>query len=292
MNPHLVELKQSRPGFERFIGSWVVRGDQNILVDVGPSHSVSQLITALAAMEVNRVDWVLLTHIHIDHAGGLSGFLERFPTARVVCHAKGIHHLADPAKLWAGSKKTLGDLSDHYGPIRPLKEQSLMPHTEAKIRDLVIIETPGHAQHHLSFVYQDHLFAGEAAGIYLTVGQSEYLRAATPPVFFLNEFLESIDRLLAHETMPVCYGHFGLAQSSHPLLKRHKEQLRLWERVIEKEISSGDGALVERCLDRLLDMDPELRAFAGMNAAVQEREKFFIRNSVKGYLGFLSPRPS
>jgi glyoxylase-like metal-dependent hydrolase (beta-lactamase superfamily II) len=292
MNPHLIELKQSRPGFNRFIGSWVVKGDQNILVDVGPSHSVSQLIAALAAMGVSRVDWVLLTHIHIDHAGGLARLLEHFPMARAVCHSKGIQHLVDPTKLWAGSMKTLGDLSDQYGPIMPVKKQSLVPHTEAKIRDLEIIETPGHAQHHLSFVHQGHLFAGEAAGIYLKVGELEYLRAATPPVFFLHEFLESMDRLLAHEPMPVCYAHFGMAKNSHPLLKRHKKQLLLWERVIKKELSEGDGDPVERCLDRLLSVDPELLAFAGMNAADQEREKFFMRNSVKGYLDFLSPRPS
>jgi glyoxylase-like metal-dependent hydrolase (beta-lactamase superfamily II) len=288
MKPFLVELKQDRPGFNRFIGSWVIKGEQNVVVDVGPSNSIGQLISALAGMEVDRVDWVLLTHIHIDHAGGLAGFLARFPMARAVCHAKGIDHLVDPSRLWAGTKKTLGDLADHYGPIGPVKRESLVPHTEAETRGLEIIETPGHAQHHLSFVYRNHVFAGEAGGIYLTVGDSEYLRPATPPVFFLKEFLESIDRLLARETMPICYGHFGRAQSSHPLLKRHKDQLILWEDVIKQEMSSAGNDLVERCLHRLLDKDLGLRAFAGMSGEDQERERYFIRNSVRGYLGFLS----
>jgi glyoxylase-like metal-dependent hydrolase (beta-lactamase superfamily II) len=288
MNPSLVELKQNKPGFNRFIGSWVIKGEENIVVDVGPSNSINQLIAALAAMEVNRVDWVLLTHIHIDHAGGLARFLTHFPMARAVCHAKGINHLVDPSRLWAGSKKTLGDLSDHYGSIGPVRRESLVPHTGAKTRGLEIIETPGHAQHHLSFVYQHHLFAGEAGGIHLTVGDLEYARPATPPVFFLKEFLGSIDRLLAHETMPICYGHFGRAESSHSLLEKHKDQLILWEGVIKQEMSSGENNLVERCLDKLLEKDPALLAFARMGKEDQDRERFFIRNSVRGYLGFLS----
>jgi glyoxylase-like metal-dependent hydrolase (beta-lactamase superfamily II) len=288
MNPSLIELKQKRPGFNRFIGSWVIKGDQNIVVDVGPSNSASQLISALATMEIERVDWVLLTHIHIDHAGGLANFLTRFPMARAICHGKGIDHLVDPSKLWAASKQALGDLCDQYGPIGPVKKESLVPHTEAKTRGLEIIETPGHAQHHLSFVYQNHLFAGEAGGIHLTVEHSEYLRPATPPVFFLKEFLESIDRLLAYETMPICYGHFGQAENSHPLLKRHKDQLNSWERMIKEEMSSDANDLVERSLGSLLDKDPDLRAFTRMSEEDQERERFFIRNSIKGYLGFLS----
>ena len=196
MQPTLIEIRQDKPGFDRFIGSWFCPGGKSIVIDVGPSRSAPKLTDSLTAMGVHHVDFVLLTHIHMDHAGGLAEFLDHFPMARAICHSKAISHLLDPSKLWMGSLKTLGDLAEAYGPIRPVKREVLLPHTEAQVEGIDIIETPGHAPHHLSFVIQGNLFAGEAGGIYVAGKDWEYLRPATPPVFFLKEFLGSIDRLL------------------------------------------------------------------------------------------------
>jgi glyoxylase-like metal-dependent hydrolase (beta-lactamase superfamily II) len=294
MNPTLIELKQNKPGFSRFIGSWLVTGKENVVVDVGPANSIDQLIRSLTESGVDRVDRVLLTHIHIDHAGGLAPFLEHFPMARVICHEKAIPHLVDPSNLWAGTRKTLGrDLADTYGPIRPVRRDWLVPHTEGKLNGLEIVETPGHAVHHLCFILNGFLFAGEAGGVHFTVGDAEYLRPATPPVFFMNQYLESVDRLLSHETMPMCYGHFRLVGSSHPMLKRLKRQLVLWKDIIEEELSRGENRVMERSLDALLRKDPELKAFSALTAEEQAKERFFMKNCVDGYLGFLSrPRTS
>jgi glyoxylase-like metal-dependent hydrolase (beta-lactamase superfamily II) len=291
MHPLLIELRQDRPGFDRFIGSWLCPFDKTVVIDVGPSRSVTKLIESLSVLGIREVDFVLLTHIHMDHAGGLAEFLDHFPMARAVCHSKAISHLVDPSKLWLGSQKTLGDLAEAYGPIRPVKKERLIPHTEARVEGIDIIETPGHAPHHLSFIIQENLFAGEAGGIYLAVKDWEYLRPATPPVFFLNEFLGSIDRLLTAKDLPICYAHFGKANSSHRMLKRERAQLLLWETVLREEITKGDHRLMERGMARLLAEDPELKAFEAMSSADQDREKFFIGNSIKGYLGFLQENP-
>jgi glyoxylase-like metal-dependent hydrolase (beta-lactamase superfamily II) len=287
MEPELIEIKQDRPGFDRFIGSWVCQGDKVFVIDVGPSRSVPKLLGSLSAKGIHRVDFVLLTHIHMDHAGGLAEFLDHFPMASAVCHSKAVSHLVDPSKLWLGSKKTLGDLADSYGPIRPVKKERLIPHAEARVEGLAIVETPGHAPHHLSFIIRDNLFAGEAGGIYLTGDGWEYLRPATPPVFFLKEFLGSIDRLLTSRDLPMCYAHFGKAESSHRMLKRERDQLLFWERLISEEMAKGDHRLTERCMEGLWREDPELKAFEAMSSTDQEREKFFMGNSIKGYLEFL-----
>jgi len=292
LEAELIEIKQNRPGFDRFIGSWLCPFDKIMVVDVGPSRSLPKLVDSLTSRGVHRVDFVLLTHIHMDHAGGLAEFLDHFPMARAVCHSKAIPHLVDPSKLWLGSQKTLGDLAETYGPIKPVKRDRLIPHTEALAEGVDLIETPGHAVNHLSFIVQGNLFAGEAGGICLRGEGWEYLRPATPPVFFLKQFLESIDRLLSVQDLHMCYAHFGRADSSHRMLKRERAQLLFWEQTIREEMARSDPLLMERCRARLLAEDPELLAYEAMSSADQEREKFFMGNSIKGYLGFLQENPS
>ena len=283
----LIEIKQPIEGFDRFIGAWVYRGDIHLVVDVGPANSVHRLVEALAKMNMERVDYVLLTHIHIDHVGGLAKFLEHFPMAQVVCHDKAVRHLVDPARLWDVSRQVLGEIADAYGPLTGVREEILIPHTQANIENLTIIETPGHAPHHLSFSCMGHLFAGEAGGNYLCVADTDYLRPATPPRFFLKVFLETVDRLMALEDQHICYAHFGDAPSSRQMLKRFRAQVLRWRGVVEKERSAGPDDLIMRCVDRLLEKDPDLKAFALMDPDTQDRERFFMGNSVRGYIGFL-----
>ena len=290
MKPTLIELRQDRPGFSHFIGSWVCRAAHTILVDVGPSHSIGQLTASLGKMNIDHVDYVLLTHIHIDHAGGLAGFLDHFPMARIICHEKGIGHLVEPDRLEAASRKVLGDLVDTYGPICPVKRECFVSHRENEVPGLRIIETPGHAAHHLSFSYEGHLFAGEAGGIYLRVDGLDYTRPATPPVFFLRQFTQSIDRLLTLEDQVLCYPHFGKCQSSHAFLARAREQLLHWERIIRQVKTESTSSLVEASLRRLLETDPLLKAYGLMSEADQSRERLFMRHCIEGYLGYLSGR--
>ena len=283
----LIEIKQKIPGYDHFIGSWVCRGDINLVVDVGPANSVGRLIETLMEMNIKRVDYVLVTHIHIDHAGGLGGFLEHFPKARVVCHEKGIRHLVDPSMLWEGSQKVLGEIAEAYGCPQAVKEEMCIPHAQARIKNLTVIETPGHAPHHLSFSYGGNLFAGEAGGNYFSVLDTDYLRPATPPRFFLKNFLESVDRLMALEDQHICYAHFGDAQNSRRMLKRFRAQIFRWKELIQKEMSAGSDDLMMRCVNSLLEKDPDLKAFKLMEPDTQKRERFFVANSVRGYIEFL-----
>jgi glyoxylase-like metal-dependent hydrolase (beta-lactamase superfamily II) len=275
------------PGFDRFIGSWVYQGDISFVVDVGPSNSVDRLTRALSDMGITRLDYVLLTHIHVDHAGGLGRILEHFPMARVVCHEKGIKHLVNPSRLWEGTQMALREIAESYGPYTPVEEKTFIPHTQAEIENLTIIETPGHAPHHLSFSYQGNLFAGEAAGNYYAVGDTDYLRPATPPKFFFDIFLGSIDRLMDLGEQHICYAHFGEYPDSRQMLERFRGQVFRWKEIIEKEMSGSPEDLVERCMDRLLREDPDLGAFALMDSDTQNRERFFMTNSVGGYTEFL-----
>ncbi|MFC1531922.1 MBL fold metallo-hydrolase [Thermodesulfobacteriota bacterium] len=283
----MIEIRQEMLGFNEFIGSWVCRGDENIIVDAGPANSVKRLIESLISIDVKRLDYIFLTHIHLDHAGGLSALLDHFPNTKVICHKKGIKHLVDPSRLWSGTLKTIGKLAKSYGPIKPLKREKLIPHTDVHIKDLKIIETPGHAAHHLSFFYKGTIFSGEAGGNYFRVQGMDYLRPATPARFFLQETLDSVKRLIDLSDQGICYAHFGESKHSCRMLNRYQDQLLRWKKVIKNEITANDSYLVERCVERLLQEDPDLRAYKFMDPDTQNRERFFVANSVRGYLGFL-----
>jgi glyoxylase-like metal-dependent hydrolase (beta-lactamase superfamily II) len=207
--------------------------------------------------------------------------------ASVVCHEKGIHHLVDPSRLWKGSREVLGTIADAYGRPRAVSQEKCIPHTEARMEGLAVVDTPGHAAHHLSFGYGGHLFAGEAAGNYYVFADRDYLRPATPPKFFFQVFLNSLDRLKTLKDMPICYAHWGQAPSSHHMLDRFQTQIVRWKEIIGNEISSGAENMVLRCVDILLQTDPELKAFDIMTPEVQQRERYFLSNSVNGYIGFL-----
>ncbi|MBW1733790.1 MAG: MBL fold metallo-hydrolase [Deltaproteobacteria bacterium] len=288
----LIEIKQDMPGFNPFFGSWVCRDDLNFLIDVGPANTSERLIASLSALGLERVDYILLTHIHIDHGGALADLLNCYPMARVVCHEKAVRHLTDPSDLWRGSVKVLGDLARAYGKPEPVPLERIIPHTECGIKDLLVLETPGHAIHHLSYTYRGRLFVGEAGGNYLTVNNLDYLRPATPPRFFLDLFLRSIDLLLELEDLPIHYAHFGRASSSHRMLNIFRDQLILWETVIGGVLGRDGNVdeVIRNSIDLLLEKDPNLAAFRLMDPDTRKRERFFMTNGVRGFVEFLKEK--
>jgi glyoxylase-like metal-dependent hydrolase (beta-lactamase superfamily II) len=287
MREELIEIEQDLQGFNSFLGSWLCKDEHTVVVDVGPANTAGRLIRSLVSKGVERVDYVLLTHIHIDHAGGLADLLDYYPMAKVVCHEKAAKYLADPSKLWTGSLEVLGEIAKLYGPPRPVPMEKVIPHTQMAVEDLIVMETPGHAAHHLSFSYKNRLFAGEASGNYFVVGGTEYLRPATPPRFFLDVCQRSVESLLGLDDQPICFGHFGKAESSHRLLKMSRDQLTVWERVISGEMQKGWVDLAKRCINALFEKDRYLKAFDKMDPEVQKRERFFMANSVQGFIGFI-----
>lgn len=285
--PFLLELPQRIPGWEHFIGSWVIPGDPTILIDVGPSFSSESLIDQLRQKGISRVDYVWLTHIHIDHAGGLGTFLKAFPMARAVVPAKGLPHLADPTKLWEGSLATLKEKATAYGPIDPAPLEQLLPHDTFALDGLTILDTPGHAPFHLSFSYGNCLFCGEAAGVFIPLEEGLYLRPPTPPRFFFEQTLGSVDKLLALPDQPIYFGHAGRHQSSREIIGHYRNQLHLWRELITEVMQSNPDDPARTAWEILLKKDPLLVHFPKLAPIAQDRERFFMGNSIAGFLGYL-----
>jgi glyoxylase-like metal-dependent hydrolase (beta-lactamase superfamily II) len=216
-------------GFEDFISAWVVTGPPAFVVDVGPGSTADQLLRGLEVLGIARLDYILLTHIHLDHAGAAGAVSRRFPEARVVCHAKGVPHLIDPTQLWEGSRKVLGPVAEGYGPLDPIPPERFMAAQEFRSDGITALLTPGHAVHHVSYLTDSGLFAGEACGVHYHLGEDqEYLRPATPPRFFLDVALASVDALIEQTPSRMMIGHYGMVADGLALLKRHREQLLFW----------------------------------------------------------------
>lgn len=285
----LITLPPPAPGFDNFIGCWLYRANISFIVDPGPSVTSEALAGALKELKVSRLDYIFLTHIHIDHAGGVGDIAAHFPETPIICHKAGIPHLVEPFRLWEGSVKNLGETAKAYGPIKPVSSNRFIQADKFKSDTVVSILTPGHSPHHVSYLTEKYLFAGEAGGVFLSLDSGrEYLRPATPPRFFLEISTDSIDALIEKNPLNICYGHHGIKENAVEMLNKHRNQLLLWEEIIRQEIqNSNDDDFLTSCFNRLLKEDLLLAGFFHMNTDVRKREETFLKNSIKGYEGYL-----
>ncbi|MDX2453612.1 MBL fold metallo-hydrolase [Desulfosarcina sp.] len=295
--PHLFLIVLTPPisGFQDFIGAWLVVGPEAVyLVDVGPAATADPLIDAITALGVDRLDYICLTHIHIDHAGAVGHLVRQFPGTQVVCHPKGIPHIVDPERLWQGTVKTLGDTGRAYGHMLPVDPSLIATESQLASAPFQLLDTPGHSPHHYAISANGCLFAGEAGGVCLPLSSGDiYLRPATPPRFFLETSLSSIDRLMSTRPETLCYGHFGMREDGMRMLERHRKQLLFWEKRLAAEAAGGGMESADfdnRWVDLLLAEDPLLHGFSQLAQEVQVRERSFLRNSVRGFAGYLASR--
>ncbi len=288
-NLYFITLFPPISGFKNFIGVFLYKGETSFIVDTGPSITADSLIFALKELNLFHLDYILLTHIHIDHAGGIGEISDAFPMARIVCHKKGIPHLVDPTCLWEGTVKTLGKIAHAYGPFKPVCQNRFTDAEDFSSKHIYSIITPGHSPHHVSFFSKNYLFAGETGGVFFRINPKLfYLRPATPPKFFLETALKSIDSLIKTEPLNICYGHFGFTENAVSLLKTHKKQLLLWQDIIGSEIKNYESRdFYNNCLNSLLKKDVLLKGFTHFTESVKKREATFLLNSIKGFAGYL-----
>jgi len=309
---HLIDLDQDLPGQRWFISCWA-RTDPaagpTFIVDPGPPSTAGRLMAALEELGLENLDFILLTHIHLDHGGCTARMLERWPTSLVVCHPRGRAHLADPERLWRGSLEVLGRKVEVYGEPQPVPTEALVEYTEAEAAGFTVIETPGHAPHHICFLADGDLFLGEAAGTFSALGRGpdtaeHYLRPATPPRFDLETARASLDRLLALDPAPVTlrFAHHGAyAGDVTGLLRAARDQLALWAGVCREVADRRGGvptdpgapesaALLEDIADELRRRDPLYARGRELPEDIRLRETDFTRQSLRGMLEYLRDR--
>ena len=211
-----------RPNFDA--AYLVVENGRAAFVDTGTNYAVPRLLDALAEanLDVGDVDYVILTHVHLDHAGGAGAMMAKLPNARAVIHPRGAPHMIDPSRLIAGATAVYGaeEMERSYGPLQPIDASCVDVaednHTvDLAGRPLLCIDAPGHARHHL--VVHDAksraFFTGDTFGLSYREFDTErgpYILPTTSPVQFEPAALHaSIDRMLGFDPQQMFLTHFG-----------------------------------------------------------------------------------
>jgi glyoxylase-like metal-dependent hydrolase (beta-lactamase superfamily II) len=291
---NIVDLDQPLEGYHHFLSCWVCRKDGLVyLVDPGPRSTIEYLIDSIRKLGIGRVDYIVATHIHLDHLGGAAQVLEAFPGSRLYCHESGVKHVVDPTLLWQGSKKVLREVAEVYGEPSPVEAHRIADIAEIEKTGIRIIPTPGHAVHHVSFAHDDVLFAGEAVGCRVKLKSGRpYLRPAMPPRFMLNVAVDSLDRLLALEEEPrrIVFAHYGMDETgAFAWLKRARTQINSWVGLIRTLHAVSPDDLEQRLFDELMQVDPLYGqgAFDELPADIRARERYFLSNTLEGMLGYI-----
>jgi glyoxylase-like metal-dependent hydrolase (beta-lactamase superfamily II) len=202
----------------------LIEGGRAALIDTGTNHSVPLVLEAMRqkGLAPEQVDYVILTHVHLDHAGGAGLFMQKFPNATLTVHPRGVRHVCDPGKLMAGTIAVYGEgpTRDMYGDVVPVPVERILetPHASSVRlagRELQFLDTPGHARHHVAILdtKSGHVFAGDVFGLsYREMDQDgrQFIVPTSSPVQFDPEpYHRSIDLILRLEPEAVYITHYS-----------------------------------------------------------------------------------
>lgn len=302
----LAPLELNQPGFRSFLCTWILlTPEATVLIDCGVAGTYPALRRALASVartfpDAHAPTLLLLTHIHLDHSGAVGLLARDYPDLRVYCWERAAKHLISPAKLWHATSATLGpEMAAAYGEPLPLPADRMVSRNELP-PGWTVIDTPGHAPHHVSFIHGIGdirvCFGGEACGTISGRESAEWftdsvvregIRPATPPRYIPEVGRASIEKLAAADWDLYCAAHYG-STTDRNLPTRALAQLDLWEKSIARWL--GEGLTEDDMIASLLDVDPELANIRHYTDGDRTRETYFMRNSVRGFIGYLTAR--
>lgn len=235
---HTIDTGFVRPRFDA--AYLLVEQGRAAFIDCGTNFAVPRMLKALddAGLASSDVDWLILTHVHLDHAGGAGELMAHLPHARLVVHPRGARHMIDPSQLWAGASAVYGDevMLSTYGRLRAVPAERVVEAPDGHVvslagRPLLCLDTPGHARHHISIfdARANVCFTGDTFGLSyreFDTPKGAFIVPTTSPVQFDPEALHaSIHRLVEHKPSAMYLTHYGRVEDVERLAHDLHEQI-------------------------------------------------------------------
>jgi glyoxylase-like metal-dependent hydrolase (beta-lactamase superfamily II) len=238
-------------GRERYTAAYLLHADEPAIVETGPTTSFGALVAGLETLGIGsgELAHVVVTHIHLDHAGGVGRIAERYPTASIWVHERGARHLADPSRLIDSATRIYGPqlLGSLFGAVEPVAPQRIRSVDQGTVielggRKLDVLATPGHAKHHVALVDSatGAVFTGDALGIHPP--DASVLRPATPPPDYDLELAISSIRTIRERARgsKVLFSHFGPVEDVDRICELAERRFRSWTEAVGRELERTD----------------------------------------------------
>ena len=277
-------------GYEGITAGYLIRGDRPCLVETGTAPSAPVVRDALTSLGIGAGDLatVVVTHIHLDHAGGAGDIAAMFPAAQIVVHQRGARHLADPSKLMAGARMVYGRALERlFGVLAPVPAERIVALDDTGTVDLGggrrldSYYSPGHAKHHVGLVDSDtgDLYTGDAAGVYLP--DTGDVRPATPPPDFdLETALASLRKFAALRPSRLMFSHYGPVAQVGETLDRSAEEINIW--VEQTRQARAAGLDLDHAVAMVRDRTRDRYAAASPDADPALADRFERVSSARG----------
>ena len=250
-------LETPLPGVGSVFSVYLIDGEKGVLIEPGPAAAIPSIQEGMKQLGIEELSYVIPTHIHVDHAGGLGKLAELFPQAKVLLHPRGVKHIVDPSRLVQSTKVSFGDdFEVRYGHILPVSESQVKVPVDGEMisigdRELQIIYAPGHAHHHIAIFDRktEGLFCGEALGVprILSDGEIFLMPPAIQPSFDMELCLGTMERLRRLKPRLLCYSHDGSGRNPEKLIFQAAENARVCGDMILKSLNEGESPAATVC---------------------------------------------